>query len=262
MAAQGGGNPDKPNYNPSYGEIEIKRDKWGGRLCAHKGCNKYPVYNKPGETTGLYCSKHKEDGMIDVKSKRCKTPHCDTLAKNRRYKGYCLSCFVHMFPGEKVARNYKTKEASVAEFVMKQDPELKEFTWIWDKRVMDGCSLRRPDLLCDFGDYVVIVEIDENQHIAYDCSCQNKRLMQISKDVGHRPLVFIRFNPDTYLKRDGTQVRSCWGPLKTGVLVIKKKKTTEWLHRLDVLKQQIIYWSQNKTTKTIEVVQLFYDDCE
>ena len=56
--------------------------------------------------------------------------------------------------------------------------------------------LRRPDLMVDLGYQVVIIEIDENQHISYDCSCENKRLMQLSQDVGHRPVVFIRVHPD------------------------------------------------------------------
>jgi hypothetical protein len=40
--------------------------------------------------------------------------------------------------------------------------------------------------------------------------------MEISQDVGHRPLVFIRFNPDDYKKKDGKNVLSCWKILKTG----------------------------------------------
>ena len=50
-----------------------------------------------------------------------------------------------------------------------------------------------------FPDDKNIVEIDENQHIEYDCSCENKRIMELSQDVGHRPIIFIRFNPDDYL---------------------------------------------------------------
>lgn len=76
-----------------------------------------------------------------------------------------------------------------------------DFTWITDKTIQDGCSLRRPDLFLDLGYQVVIVEIDENQHDGYDCSCENKRIMQLSLDVDHRPIVFIRFNPDDYLKK-------------------------------------------------------------
>ena len=49
--------------------------------------------------------------------------------------------------------------------------------------------------------------------------------MELSQDLGHRPIIFIRFNPDSY-EKDGKRIRSCWGPNKLGILVIKKKK--EW----------------------------------
>lgn len=41
----------------------------------------------------------------------------------------------------------------------------------------------------------------------------------------------------------------------------KNNKNDEWLQRLDTLKQSIEYWTndENKSEKTIETVQLFYD---
>jgi hypothetical protein len=126
--------------------------------------------------------------------------------------------------------------------------------------IQDGCSRKRPDLLLDLGYQVIVVEIDENQHESYDCSCENKRLMLLSQDIGHRPIVFIRFNPDDYI--NGTKkVTSCWSLNKLGVCSVKKAKVKEWNERLELLNAQIAYWthSDNKTEKTIEIVQLFYD---
>ncbi len=111
----------------------------------------------------------------------------------------------------------------------------------------------------------MIVEVDENQHIDYDCSCENKRLMEISKDVGHRPIVFIRFNPDDYkefthdTEENEKNITSCWTYNKSGISVIKKSKQKEWNERLNELKNEIEYWSKNRTDKMIEVIQLFYD---
>jgi hypothetical protein len=115
-------------------------------------------------------------------------------------------------------------------------------------------------LFLHLGYQVIIVEVDENQHAAYDCSCENKRIMELSQDVGHIPIVFIRFNPDQYLL-GLTSVTSCWGVDKTGICVIKKSKKTEWNTRLQSLKEQIEFWIQphNITDKTVEVVELFYD---
>ena len=162
-----------------------------------------------------------------------------------------------MFPDKPVAKNYKTKEFAVVEFVKLWFPN---FTWLADKQIKDGCSFKRPDLLLDLGYQIIIVEVDENQHNKYDCSCENKRLMELSQDLGHRPIIFIRFNPDDYVNINNDKVRSCWSITKiTGIVKIEYKK--EWNNRLECLKDQINYWAkpENKTDKTLEIIQLFYN---
>ena len=47
--------------------------------------------------------------------------------------------------------------------------------------------------------------------------------MQLSQDIGYKPIVFIRFNPDDYIKED-KKITSCWGNNKKGICVIKKAK--------------------------------------
>ena len=54
--------------------------------------------------------------------------------------------------------------------------------------------------------------------------------MELSQDLGHRPIVFIRFNPDEY-----DNITSCWGTNTKGICVVKKNKKTEWLERLNAL---------------------------
>jgi hypothetical protein len=154
-----------------------------------------------------------------------------------------------------VSRNYKTKEKDVVDRVLERFPN---FTWVADQRVQDGCSRRRPDLLLDMGSHVMIVEIDENKHTEYDCSCEHKRLMELSRDLQHRPIVFLRFNPDAYTDPQGTLVRSCWKANKQGVLTVPKTKQSEWASRTETLMQQIQYWMDHPTEKTIEIVELFY----
>jgi hypothetical protein len=76
--------------------------------------------------------------------------------------------------------------------------------------------------------------------------------------LGHRPIIFIRFNPDDY-EDNGKNITSCWGQNKNGICVIKKIKNDEWNNRLTILENQINYWIQNTTNKTVEIIQLFYD---
>lgn len=214
-----------------------------------------PSFNYEGSKPE-YCSLCKKDNMVDVKHERCKTSLCDTRPQEK-YEGYCCRCFIYNFPDVPVAKNYKTKEFAVVEFVKLWFPN---FTWYADRKITDGCSSKRPDLLLDLGNQIIIVEVDENQHNKYDCTCENKRLMEISRDLGHRPIVFIRFNPDSYFDANNVKVRSCWGVTKqTGMVKIEYK--SDWNYRLECLKQQIQYWiePENATNKTVEVIQLFYD---
>ena len=233
------------------GMVDVKN-----KTCKNEGCKTSPIYNVEGETKRLYCLTHRLDGMIDVKNKTCKSEWCLTRVSTK-YDGYCLFCYMHLFPDKPVSHNYKTKEYFVVEYIKTKFPNLN---WIADKIVNGGCSKRRPDLLLDLFYQIIIIEVDENQHIDYDCSCQNKRIMELSQDLGHRPIVFIRFNPDDY-KKDGINITSCWGKNNKGICVVKKSKKEEWVQRLNTLEEHINYWINpiNTTDKTIETIQLFYD---
>jgi hypothetical protein len=110
------------------------------------------------------------------------------------------------------------------------------------------------------GEYVVVTEIDENQHQAYDCSCENKRLMELFQDAGNRPLVMIRFNPDQYYDQHENSVASCWGYTETqGLCAIKKNKVAEWAARLATLKTTLDLVFSQGPTKEVDVIHLYYD---
>ena len=194
--------------------------------------------------------------MVDVINPRCKTHLCDIRISNKIYKGYCLRCFIHTFPDAKVARNYKTKEKDTIDRIKLKHPDL---TWVEDKRIQDGCSRRRPDLLLDLGTHLLDLEVDENQHSDYNSMCENKRTMELSQDVGHRPIVFIRFNPDSYVNKDGKNVTSCWKPNGNGIMTVPKNKVDEWNNRITDLNNKIQYWIDNTTDKTVEIIELYYD---
>jgi hypothetical protein len=227
------------------------------KRCMTQGCNKRPYFNTPEETSGLYCNSHKKDGMINILSKRCKNDWCDIFA-NPKYEGYCAFCFSHMFPDNEKSKNYKTKEIAVRDYIRERYPD---FTWICDKIIQGGCYKRRPDLMLDLGYQIIIIEVDENQHTSYDCSCENKRLMEISTDIKYRNLIFIRFNPDSYKTRANKRIKSCWKiDNRSGILIISSE--TNWNTRLKVLKETLKYWINNETNKMLECIELFYDGFE
>lgn len=217
-----------------------------------------PIFNEPNEKRAICCSQCKTSTMVDVFNKKCKTPLCQTIVR-KKYQGYCYGCFIQTFPDNQILRNHKTKERTVADYIQEQ---FSEYTIILDKRIPDGCSARRPDIFIDFGDWILLIEIDENQHNTEQYSCDNKRLMILFQDAGSRPLVMIRFNPDNYRNKKGKSIASCWGYTENrGICVIKKNKEKEWQERLSVLKETIITQiNYIEERKEISLIHLFYDE--
>jgi len=226
-------------------------------LCQRIGCNTRACYAKEGDKKPLFCAVHPEPDMVNIIINRCKL--CPVAATRKVYEGYCMRCFMYTFPERNVCRNYKTKERSVADFIRAKYPN---YDIAFDKRIMDGCSRRRPDMYLDMGEYIIVVETDENQHINYDCSCENKRMMELFQDGGSRPMALIRFNPDQYYNRKGKSVPSCWHiNNKQGLCTIKPAKQKEWAARLNGLKNAMDDVINNRVErKEIEIIHLFYDE--
>ena len=234
------------NKHKLAGMVNVKDKK-----CMENDCYLIPSFNLLGETKGLFCAKHKTSNMVNVIEKTCKTPFCGIQIKDK-YEGYCLRCFTHQYPDKPVSRNYKTKERSVMEFLQK---EFSSYPLVYDKRI--GDSLKRPDVFLDLASHSIIIEVDENQHIAYDCTCENKRMMQISSDLHHKSAVFIRFNPDRYYDAHGALHESCWKTDTNSINCIVRSE--EWHQRLISLRDQVRYWIDNPPDKMIEIIQLYYD---
>lgn len=115
----------------------------------------------------------------------------------------------------------------------------------------------RPDVFMDCLTHVVVQETNENSHSSYDCSCENKRLMQLFTDVGDRPIVFVRFNPDAYVDATGGNHATCFKYHKqTGVPIVASK--TAWEERLRVLNDRIMFHIVNILECEVTAEHLYY----
>jgi hypothetical protein len=128
----------------------------------------------------------------------------------------------------------------------------KDVKMVFDKTVDGGCSNKRPDVFIDCLTHSVIIECDENEHKDY--SCENKRMMSLFSDLGNRPLVVIRFNPDSYMFGKN-KIEGCFSFKKSGSLSINKK---EWNMRTKKLIEVINKYIQEIPTKEISLEQLYY----
>jgi uncharacterized protein YajQ (UPF0234 family) len=213
-------------------------------------CNiKIPNFNYKDESKALYCGNCKLDNMIDIKHIMCIT--CNLVRAHTKFNNMCSGCYYYMNPNSVLTRNHKSKENQIISDLNK---ELNNII-IQDKIISNGCSKRRPDGLIKLNDYNIIIEIDENQHNDY--SCENKRLMEIFKDLGNSPLTMIRFNPDAY-KLDNKKIKSPFGITKIdGKLKIINQK--EYKLRFNKLLDTINSNIKIIPNKEINVIHLFYD---
>ena len=218
-------------------------------------CNiKHPSCNYENERMRLYCGDCKLDAMINIKDKKCKTHLCNIQVRNK-FKGYCLRCFINEFPDSKIIRDYGTREAKVTEFIKK---EFGDLDITYNKQIDGGCSKNRPDTFIDCLTHSVIIEVDENQHKAksYTPECEIQRVNNLFTDLADRPIVFIRFNPDSYTNSKNKLIKSCFEYTEDKGLP-KANKTLQ--PRLKKLKEEIEKNIKIIPNKNITTIKLFYD---
>ncbi len=224
--------------------IDIKHKR-----CIEDGCDTRPTYGLPGDKIAMYCKAHAKNNMLDIKNKRCET--CKTTRSNRSYLPNCSRCHFYLNPNDPRIRNYKTKEHAFMYPVADSYPDI-----ILDKTVHGGCSKRRPDGLIDCLTHSIIIEIDENQHIGYESICDNRRTMELFTDLGSRPLIFIRLNPDSY-KINNKRVNGVFKLSKSGELTMNNK---EFAHRYAALLDAVDTAAKTKPCRDLSYVKLFYSD--
>jgi hypothetical protein len=101
-----------------------------------------------------------------------------------------------LHPDEEIPRRFRLKEHMIVDAIKERHGST--LTIICDKKIEGGCSRRRPDLFIDLGSHCIIIEVDENQHRQYEC--EEKRMIDLYEDTGFRKMVFLRFNPDSYVE--------------------------------------------------------------
>jgi hypothetical protein len=220
------------------------------KRCMETDCNTRPNFGLPSNKRPSYCKLHATKGMIDIMSKRCEL--CKSTLMNAKYKPHCADCYFYLNPDDPRLRNYKTKEMTFMSQLKEVFPEIE-----LDRTISGGCSRRRPDGFLDLLTHVIIIEIDENEHKSYESICENRRMMELAQDIGHRAMVIIRLNPDAYTL-DGVRKPGAFSVTKaTGALKAKPKEVTLRLASLITMVQAYI---DNVPDRSVSIEHLFFSD--
>ena len=189
------------------------------------------------------CETHKKTTDIDMISRECDGCHDDYFIPSTQTK--CKGCLGIDF---RKKSNRGVKEGKVADCLTQLSKIMGEPAPIRDKRILHGCSAKRPDFYYpEFSDHFsLIVEVDETQHSTKTCGIQGEIIRMINlfeEDSGGFPLIFIRFNPDPYYY-NGKEVKAYRG---------REAKL-----------QEVIKGLKNRTEMDcyIGVIYLFYDEFE
>ena len=187
-------------------------------------CGVRAYYGKPG-TNCSACYTHRIPGMIrrsNSKCKRCSAPaiygrnyqnlHCEkhkVEGEENYVEQICTSCGLTMILDaigkceycnpETYNRRRLEKQNALMEYLDKH-----KLPGTSTDKIVDGgvCGKERPDRIYDCGEFVIILECDENQHKERSCECEQTRMVNIAQSFGGTPVYFIRFNPDHYSPYD------------------------------------------------------------
>ncbi len=198
------------------------------------------VCKEPVKSNLPYCKVHSS-------SKRC--PNCvdwiDSRYGQKKYDGYCATCFKRLFPGDSRIREKRigSYELQVRNFINEHFTGFVHDSMIYTN-ACDCTNRRRIDHFTLLGNTVLAIETDEHQHHYgnYDEEIRyNDLYMHFSGKW-----IFIRLNVH------------CFYDTK------KRYRQTKFYNRLirlkDEIQKQIQRIQLDCNTEPLEVIKLFYDD--
>lgn len=264
--------------------------------CTIKDCPKQARFNFPGDKAS-FCKLHKQPGMRDVITRRCRTEGCEVLPSYGVPGGLILHCQEHHEPGEEylatgkcefcpkqpslgfpggratrcadhreegmlsvyskpVVGSDKYKRVKENYFRQWAADSLVDIPHTINQRIPGGTSRKIPDIFIDRISHVIIVELDEHQHVNYPIEKELRRINELSGDVRGRPIVFLRINPDDFVDAKGVRREGCFRVDKRNGKL--KPINARWSRRLEWLKGRILHWLNEIPPRTLEEL-LFYD---
>jgi len=213
----------------------------------------------------MVCIHKKEKAQCIICNPKIACELCKSIivTKYTRFYPLCQACFSFTNPDSKLSTVFKIKEKYMVDELKTRLKDIPIRLYI-DKVVDGGCSKKRPDILIDCLTHSIVIECDENQHKNYEC--ENRRTVELFSDLGNRPLVLVRFNPDKYRKLSGDINNGCFKPIIKIEDSHEKKfynlVEDEWIRRIELLIPIIKQYIDLATfpQKEITVIQLFYDN--
>jgi hypothetical protein len=192
------------------------------KVCIKTGCTNITKSKKCVEHTGKRCTL-----CID---------HIDSRLSNKKYDGYCATCFKRTFPEDersKVIYSH-SKEIRVRNFINEHFEGFTHNKPIYTHNC-DCTHRRRIDHRKLIGNTILAIETDEHAHRNYDKYDEEIRYDDVYM-IHSGKWIFIRFNPD-------------------GKDIDMEDKLDKLL---EVIEDQIERIERDENTDLVEIIKLFY----
>lgn len=194
------GQHDRPQWCVQHAPPDA--EDIANKRCEHPGCRSFRSYGMPVDHTCntkqrlRWCARHRPADAVDMRNARCRFPGCDVTVPKKG--NYCAS------HDTETKRRTRVRENQVANYLRD-----RALNWTsWNKQVSErACGIYRPDFVFEVDTHVVILEVDEYQHARPGYTCDNARMLDVFGAYGGVPVVFLRFNPDTFACRGKVRVR-------------------------------------------------------
>ena len=231
-----------------------------GKKCLHEKCKKKPTHGYPNKKS-LYCHDHAPNDMVDtLKYNQCDVKECtncyEFIEDNKRLcsqhctntnyeiilKRKCKYCDIEeksIYVCKECQNTQNKTEWMVIRYLRKNITT----PFIYNSnKMLQNCTLKRPDVYFELTKHCVIVEVDEYQHRYYNDNCECARLNELVNGIGGKSVIFIRFNPDQ-IKNNNQQINI--------------DLTTKLQKLVEVIKFELMY---QYDTFIIKLIQLYYND--
>jgi hypothetical protein len=230
------------------------------KKCQFDKCKEIALYGL-SNTKAHYCNNHKQPNMINlVLDSKCTQINCDKeydfIVDNIKYclehhpnkdievilKKKCKYCDIEEksnYTCNDCKKIQNKKEWSIVRYLRKNIDTPFEYN---TSKMLQGCSQKRPDVYFELNKHCVIVEIDENQHKAYDDLCECSRINEIVNGIGGKSVIMIRYNPDK---------------IKNNKKEIKIDQNIRLNILTKTIKEELV---KDYDEFIVKIIQLYYDD--
>ena len=201
--------------------------------CRKRNCKNIAIC---GTKNPIHCEEHKNDDDTNLVERACsKCGKIDVLIDE-----ICVNFCSLEEQALEIKKNQKVKEKRVLKILTSEFGQPTEYNFMIDSSCGEKHSEEK-EIGYDFETHKIFIEVDERQHKSYCEKGEINRMKNIFMAEGGIPLIFIRYNPDSFVDEKG------------------KKQSLSQPKKEDLLIKWIKYYKDNVPDNFLSVKYLFYD---